>query len=188
MSELKESHRKILELFRELGVRELDVDTVARKFNWKRNTAKKYMDQLTRWGYLHKKTGGVYELAEQEKGKTTEEAEEKSAGPTTEEMGREAMEVKPSGEVVESFYFYYRSSVVPLRISSLEQLAAVLKYRLVSPEELAYAVRTGFLQTWLERSLHDPELAKQLDELRGLSDQELFNEATRILTEKVKIC
>ena len=215
MSELRESHKRILELFSELGVRELDVDTVARRFGWKRSTAKKYMDQLARLGLLYKKSGGVYELPAGEEAKPEEKPVAKVAeaaeaaeaqpapqqpqpaeaqqplqpvGEAAEEMGREAMEVKPAGEVVESFYFYNRGTVVPLRVSSLEQLAAVLRYRLVTPEELAYAIRTGFLQTWIERSLHDQELARKLDELRGLNDQELYSEAAKIVSEKVRLC
>ena len=211
MSELRESHKRILELFSELGVRELDVDTVARRFGWKRSTAKKYMDQLARLGLLYKKSGGVYELPAKEEAKPEEKPAAEAAGAAeappapqqpqpveaqppqpvgeaAEEMGREVMEVKPAGEVVESFYFYNRGTVVPLKVSSLEQLAAVLRYRLVTPEELAYAIRTGFLQTWIERSLHDQELARKLDELRGLNDQELYSEAAKIVSEKVRLC
>jgi DNA-binding MarR family transcriptional regulator len=199
MPELTSSHRKILELFSQLGVEELDAETVARKIGWKKSTAKKYMDQLAKMGYLVKKAGSVYALAVKEEVEEKPEAEKpeeqakpepapEQPTPQVEEMGKEALELKPSGEIVETFYFYLKGSTVPLRVSSLEQLAAVLKFKLIEPEELAYAVRTGFLQTWIERSLHDEDLARKLDELRGLNDQELFNEVAKMVLERANPC
>ncbi len=207
--EIPGSLRKVLELYERLGVEELDVETAARQLGLKKSTVKKYMDQLAKMGLLVKKYTNVYALPAREKAgeeKPIEEAKEAggereagetgeavagrevTAEPSVEEIKSEALQVKPGAEVIETFYFYFKGSVVPLRITSLEQLAAVLKYKLIAPEELAYTVRTGFLQTWLERALHETELAKKLDELRGLSDQELFNEVSKIVFERTRLC
>ncbi len=191
MQELPYSLRRVVELYEKEGIEALSPEEASQKLGVKKSTAKKYMDQLVKLGILEKTPEGKYRIVKREEPKKEEKekiiVEEKP--PERPEERPEApppveAEVKPRGEVVEAFYFFVRGNPVPLRVSSIDQLAAVLRHRLIQPEELAYVIRTGFLQTWLERHLHDKELAQKLDELRGLPDPELYNEAVKIITEK----
>lgn len=142
----------------------------------KQSTARKYLDQLVRMGYLEKTSPGRYKLLEREEAKREEEAAI---------MRTEVEEVKP--KEVEPFYFHYKGTPITLKITSLEQLAAVVKYKLITPEQLAYLIKTGYLQSWIERSLKNNELARELDNISGLPDPELYEQATRIIMSVASI-
>ncbi len=182
MAELPSSLQRALDAIR--GKKEANYREIASILQVKPSTARKYLDQLAKLGYLEKLGGGVYRLMEREEKEVPEErlSEELSLSEelTTEEQ------MKTSGEVVEPLYFQYKGVILPLKIANLDQLFAVVKYRLVSAEEISYAIKTGYLQAWISRVAKNSELAKEIDEISGLSSEELFHKLEEILNKHLK--
>ncbi len=173
MSSLPGSLQRALDAVKEQG--EASYREIARILKVKPNTARRYLDQLVRLGYLEKLEGGIYRIA----GK--EEKVEESTGEEQffEEEYNELR--KPVHGMVEPLFFYYRGTIVPLRVSTIEQLFAVVKYRLLSPEELDYAIKTGYLQAWVARIAKDENLAREIDAISGLAPEEAYHSLLNIL-------
>ncbi len=157
---------------------------IASALGVKPSTARKYLDQLAKMGYAEKLEYGVYRY----KGQAAEAKKEEEAPveEAIEAMKKEAEELQaPGREAVEPLYFHVRGRLVPLRVKTLEQLLAVIRYRLVEPEELNYALKTGYLQAWVSRIARMEELAQKLDEIAGLPAEEQYLSLRDILEKTV---
>ena len=176
LENLTESKKRILELLAEK--KEADVQTIATTVGLRSSTARKYLAELERSG-LVERVGSVAKITEKALQLLGVEAEK----PSEEQPVEEVVTPKPSEQLIEPFYFLVKGSLVPLRIKNKRQLAAAVVYGLVEPEELSYVLRTGYLTTWLRTALREEELAKKLEELKGLEPSQLYNEAAKILRE-----
>lgn len=177
--ELTSTKRKILEILADK--KESDVSELAALVGIKTSTVKKYASELEKLG-LVTKMGNKVKITD--KGLAlfmeTEKIEEEKHQP------REDVEAKPTREMVEPFYFVVQGQVVPLRVFSTKQLAAIVVYRIVSPEELSYVIKNGYLTAWVRTVLRDASLAEKLEGLQGLESPQLFDEAAKILREYVE--
>ena len=176
LENLTESKKRILELLAEK--KEADIQTIATTVGLRSSTVRKYLAELERSG-LVERVGSVARITKKALQLLGAEAEK----PSEEQPVEEVVTPKPSEQLIEPFYFLVKGSVVPLRIKNKRQLAAAIIYGLVEPEELSYVLRTGYLTTWLRTSLREEELAKKLEELKGLEPPQLYDEATKILKE-----
>ncbi len=179
LENLTESKKRILELLAEK--KEADIQTIATTVGLRSSTVRKYLAELERSG-LVERMGSVAKITEKALQLLGVEAA-KAEKPSEEQPVEEAVTPKPSEQLIEPFYFLVKGSVVPLRVKNKRQLAAAVVYGLVEPEELSYVLRTGYLTTWLRTALREEELAKKLEELKGLEPPQLYDEATKILRE-----
>ncbi len=62
------------------------------------------------------------------------------------------------------------SAPLPLRVTSLEQLYAVIAFRLAPDDVVVHHVRAGYLAQWIRTVLGDEALADEIDELRIIDD------------------
>jgi len=176
LENLTESKKRILELLAEK--KEADVQTIATTVGLRSSTVRKYLAELERSG-LVERVGSVAKITE----KALQLLRAKTERPSEEQPVEEVVTPKPSEQLIEPFYFLVKGSLVPLRIKNKRQLAATIVYGLIEPEELSYVLRTGYLITWLRTALREEELAKKLEELKGLEPPQLYDEATKILRE-----
>ncbi len=179
LENLTESKRRILEILAEK--KEADVQTIATSIGLRSSTVRKYLTELERNG-LVERIGATARITE----KALQLLRGGEKEPGREELALEESVPKPSEQLIEPFYFFVRGSVVPLRIRNKRQLAAAIVYGLVEPEELSYVLRTGYLTTWLRYAIREEELARKLEELKGLEPPQLYDEAVKLLREHLE--
>ncbi|BEP18526.1 hypothetical protein PYJP_18780 [Pyrofollis japonicus] len=176
---LTDSKRRLLRLVAEK--KEVEISTLAREVGLRPSTVRKYVAELEKMG-LVEKIGNTVRITDTAlKLLTKEEKEEKKEEVRAEEFEFSDEAPKSSAQIIEPFYFIYKGNLVPLRIKDARQLAAAIVYGLIEPEELSYVLKTGYLTTWLSQVLKEDELAKQLEELKGLEPPQLLDEAVRIM-------
>jgi DNA-binding Lrp family transcriptional regulator len=174
---LTDSKRRLLELIAEK--KEAEISALAAEVGLRPSTVRKYVTELEKRG-LVEKIGNIVRITNTALKLLTKE-EKKEEAETVEEFEFSDEAPRSSVQIIEPFYFIYKGSLVPLRIKNTRQLAAAIVYGLVEPEELSYVLKTGYLTTWLSRVLKEDELAKQLEELKGLEPPQLLDEASRIM-------
>lgn len=184
LEDLTATKRRMLEILADK--KECEVSELAKLLGIKTATVRKYASELRKLG-LAARIGNTVKITEQglalfSKPKEPQEEEarevhEKTEAETTQAIGAAAT------EAIEPFYFINKGGLVPLRVSSLEQLAAAVVYGIVGPEELSYVVRNGYLVAWVRTVLGNKELAKKLEGLRSMGEDQLAKEAAKILKE-----
>lgn len=161
---LSSTHRRMLELLSSAG--RLEVRELARILGVKPATVRKYALELEKMGLVRRVAGWV-ELTEE----GSRSISSATAGSRSGEQHREPLYlVGPSGPLL-------------LRVSSLQQLAAVMVYGLISPEEAAYMLRNGLLQAWLSRAGAPSGLVEELDRLSMEPPERLVEELPRLFTQ-----
>ncbi len=177
-SELPGSLKRVLEVFEKVK-KPMTPEEMARRLGVRRQTAKKYMDQLVKRGYLVKRPDGTYYLAGEG------ESSSGSGGGSSTGHGSSGSSSSPTSRVVrvagEPFYFVYQGSPVTLAVRSLEQLYAIVRYRIVEPEVIAWLISMGYLQAWLRSALGAEDVARAVDGLKGLSAEEVCRRLSEIL-------
>ncbi len=163
---LKPSFYRIVFLFRDNE--ELDQRDIAEKLGVSIATVKRYVRELLKLGYITETKPSVYKLTN--KGLLFQ----KSLSSLVDKIVEEHL-----GYV---FTDPYTGSPVPLRIRSLEQLYAVLKYGLLPENVLQEHLRRGYLGKWIKEVLGDELLAEAIEK-KDLS----INELLEIIEERIKI-
>jgi len=183
LEDLTATKRRMLEILADK--KECEVSELAKLLGIKAATVKKYASELEKLG-LATRIGNTVKITEQ--GLTLISKPEK---PQEDRELHENMKAEKShairvaaADTVEPFYFINKEGgLVPLRVSSLEQLAVVVVYGIVKPEELSYVVRNGYLVAWVRTALGNKELAEKLEGLRSMEDNQLAKEVAKILKE-----
>ena len=179
--ELTHSQRRILEILAEK--KEADVAYLASELGVKTATIRKYALTLEKMG-LVERIGNTVKITDKgmEVIGVKEEAKEEKA---EEVLAKEAEEVAKK-RASKPFLFFTEKGLTPLKAYSLEQLAAIIYYKLAEPEDVEWAVKGGYLAAWLRSSLNATELAEKIDALKGLSAPEIVDELSKILKEYLK--
>jgi DNA-binding MarR family transcriptional regulator len=175
--ELTHSQKRILEILAEK--KEADVAHLASELGVKTATIRKYALTLEKMG-LVKRVGNIVRITD--KGIEVIGAKEEKA---EEVLAKEAEEVAKKKASI-PFIFFTEKGFVPLKASSLEQLAAIVYYKLVEPEDIEWVVKGGYLSAWLKSSLNAAELAEKIDALKGLSAPEIIDELSKMLKDYLK--
>ncbi len=192
MSGLPGSLKRVLEYLQNVA-RPVSVEEVANALGIKTTTAKKYLDQLVRLGYINRE-GGTYwvevkkeELVE----KKVEEKVEKPVEKVEEKPCEKPVEEKKVPSIAEAKhrYYFYRSTGEPivLGIKSLEQLWAAIKFGFVDEDALSYSIQTGLLPAWISHELGSNEVAKEFEQLKGVEPSNVVQAALQILEKYVKV-
>lgn len=130
-----------------------------------KSTARRYLKELLGEGFLVEVSRGVYTLTD--KGRRAKELLQK----TLKEVGDDKAYVVTDPNTGAS---------IPLRIRSLKQLYAVVKYGLAPEDVLREHLRRGYVSNWIKDVLGDEELAS------GLSSRDL-DEVVKIIEELLSL-
>lgn len=147
--------------------REVTTDSIAAKLNVSRATAKRYLRELLKKGYIIETKPGFYKLT-----KNGIEFKKSILNALGKEEGNEL-----------KYVFTDPNTGAPLQlsISSLTQLYVVVKYGIVSQAILLEHVKKGYLQRWIKDVLGDSDLSKKLDNASTIDD------IIYLLEERIKI-
>lgn len=176
--ELTHSQKRILEILAEK--QEADVAHLASELGVKTATIRKYALTLEKMG-LVERVGNIVRITN----KGIEVISAKKEKKTEEVLAKEAEEVAKKKASI-PFIFFTEKGFVPLKASSLEQLAAIVCYKLVESEDIEWIVKGGYLSAWLKSSLNAVELAERIDALKGLSAPEIVDELSKMLKDYLR--
>jgi predicted transcriptional regulator len=146
------STRKARELLSVLG-QEFTVSDVVSKAKLSQSTARKYVNELMKKGFIVEKDGKY----------------------TVTDKGLFLLEgVSVFGKRVEENYSYIftseNGSPIPLKIDSIEKLYVAVKYGLVPENIFRLHVERGYLTSWLSSQLGATQLARRLLKVKSLSE------------------
>ncbi len=148
---------------------EADLQSISERLNVTLSTARRYVRELLKKGYLEEKRPGRYCLTE------SGEVLRRSLGNILKKK------IDPSlGYVITD---PISGAPVPVKITNIKQLYAVLKYRLVPDNIMKEHIKRGYLTKWVNDVLGDHDLAAFLEDNRDIS----LDELTRVIENKIKI-
>ncbi len=164
---LKPSFYRALFVFKD--GEELDLKKLANRLGVSNATVKRYVRELVKLGYIVESKPGLYKLTGN--GLLFKKSISNLLDKTVEE---------PLGYV---FTDPYTGSPIPLRIRSLEQLYAIVKYGLIPENILQEHLTRGYLSKWVKEVLGDYVLAEAIKEGTSLSIKEFLE----LVEERIKI-
>lgn len=145
------------------------VNDVATRLNILPSTAKRYLKELVKLGYVREGQGGGYVLTE------------------TGKLFRESILSHLRDEKNRAPYIFTdpsSSQPIPLSIRGLKQLYALVKYDVVEWSVLEHHVKAGYLSKWIKEVVGDVDLATRIDKERdGINKNRLLE----IIEERIKI-
>lgn len=148
---------------------EFDVESIGKRLNVIPSTAKRYVRELLRKGYIKTVRLGVYVLTDE--------------GIRLKNSLGNLLKRKINEELGYILTDPVTGNPVPIKITNIYQLYAIIKYGLVSQDILLEHIRRGYLVKWIKDVLGDNDLADLLDSRRNIS----LNEFLGILEERLKI-
>ncbi len=148
---------------------ELDIQSISRKLNVISSTARRYVRELVKKGYLRETRPGYYALT----------SEGKLFRNSLKNLLRKDVDEHLGYVITDPF----TGNPVPIRVTNIQQLYAVVKYGLVPSDILAEHIRRGYLTKWVNDVLGDHDLANMLENNRDMSIDQLL----AVLEERLKI-
>ncbi len=146
---------------------EVTTDTIATKLNVSRATAKRYLRELLKKGYIVETKPGFYKLTED--------------GIEFKKSILNALNREEGNEFKYIFTDPNTGTPLQLSISSLTQLYVVVKYGIVSQAIVLEHVKKKYLQQWIKDVVGDTDLSKKLDKASTIDD------IIYLLEERIKI-
>lgn len=148
-----------------------ELEYIARKLNVLVSTAKRYLKELLKLGYVIEVDTGKYVLTE--KGV----------------LFKKSVLAYLKGNRGSAYYFTRPGShtPLPLVIRDLTQLYAIIEYGIIDWSILEHHIRSGSLIKWIRDSLGDMELAKKLEEIRRSVNREVLLELLRERLEVIDV-
>lgn len=153
------SLRRLREIIRTTGA-EFTLDDVISKVNLSRATAKRYVNEMIKRGFIVS-FDGKYILTE--KGFLVLEGEV---------VGKKTVE-----DNVAYIFTDENGIPIPLRINCVEKLYIVIKYGLIPIEVVQLHIEKGYLAKWLSDVVNAKTLAKKLESVKSVNElSELLEE------------
>ncbi len=145
------------------------IDEIAEKLGVLPSTAKRYLKELVKLGYVTEGFEGKFSLTE-----------------TGELLRKSVLSHLKSHRDLSPYFFTdpSTSQPVPLSIKNLRQLYALLKYDVIEWKILEHHVKAGYLSKWIREAIGDIELANKIDEARNSIDKDKL---MKIIEERLKI-
>ena len=156
-------------LFAVEGNEEFDVRSVGRRLKVIPSTAKRYIRELLKKGYIREVRPGLYTLTNE--------------GIALKNSLKNLLEKKIEENLGYVLTDPSTGNPVPVKITNIYQLYAIVKYNLIPENILLEHIRRGYLAKWIRDVLGDLDLADFLDNKRDISVNELLS----ILEERLKI-
>jgi len=148
---------------------EFDVRLVGRRLNVIPSTAKRYIRELLKKGYIREVRPGLYALTDE--------------GVTLKKSLKNLLEKNIEENLGYIVTDPSTGNPVPVKITNIYQFYAIVKYNLIPQDILIEHIRKGYLAKWIRDVLGDLDLADFLDNKRDISVNELLS----TLEERLKI-
>ncbi len=156
-------------LFAVEGDAEFDIQSISKRLNVIPSTAKRYIRELLKKGYIREIRPGLYALTDE--------------GTALKNSLKNLLEKKVEENLGYVLTDPSTGNPVPVKITNIYQLYAIVKYRLVPENILLEHIRRGYLAKWIRDVLEDLDLADFLENNRDIS----INEFLDVLEERLKI-